>query len=104
MSLIRILVKLLEQYLLHLHGIKSSGFIGIFGVWIKASERHANGEKVSLDKNFSMISLDLLTFVIHEKSLPNSQMRRVANKWCWHWPQLFTLPSLAITQIKLILK
>ena len=37
------------------------------GVWIKASERHANGEKVSLDKHFSMNSLDLLTFVIRER-------------------------------------
>ena len=35
-----------------------------------------------LDKNFSMNSPDLLTFVIREKSLPNSQMCRVANKWC----------------------
>ena len=75
-------MKLRTQYLLHLHGIKSSAFIGIFGVCIKASERHANGEKVSLDKNFSMNSPDLLTFVIREKSLPNSQMCRVANKWC----------------------
>ena len=46
------------------------------------NKRHANGEKVSLDKNFSMNFPYLLTFVIREKSLPNSQMCRVANKWC----------------------
>ena len=35
--------------------------------------------------------------------LPNGQIW-AANKWCWHWPQLFTLPALAMTQLKLILE
>ena len=48
MSFIQILVKLhtqYMQYLLDLLGIKSSGFLGIFVVWIKASERHDIGKK-----------------------------------------------------------
>ena len=64
---------------------------------------------ISLDKNLSMSSPDLFTTGIREKSLPNGPNGRmwVANKslkWCWHWPQLFTLPALVRTQLKLILE
>ena len=68
---IDMIVKLRTQYLLHSHGIKSSGFLGLFVVWIKASERHVIGKNVhfgyQLDKNFSMRSPDLLTTGIRKR-------------------------------------
>ena len=42
-----ILVKLRTQYLLHSHGIKSSGFLGLF-----ASERHVIGKKFHFGYQF----------------------------------------------------
>ena len=102
-----ILVKLRTQYLLHSHGIKSSGLLGLFVVWMKASERHVIGKNFHFGYQFGQKFLYAFSWFINnwhsQKSLPNGQ-KRVVNTWCWHWPQLFTLPSLAVTQIKLILQ
>ena len=94
-------------YLLHSHGIKSSGFLGLFVVWMKASERHVIGKNFHFGYQFGQKFLYALSWFINkwhsQKSLPDGQ-KRVVNTWCWHWPQLFTLPSLPMTQIKLILQ
>ena len=68
-------------------------------------QKHWKG-MTSVERSISDINLDKKSlyelFWYINNWFPNGQMY-VANKWCWHWPQLFTLPALAMTQ-KLILE
>ena len=114
MIFIQILVKLhtqYMQYLLDLLGIKLSGFLGIFVVWIKASERHDIGKKksisdISLDNNLYMSSPDLFSNNCNSrKESPERSNVSSEQIMLTSIPTvLFKLPALAMTQLKLILE
>jgi len=62
---------------------------GIFFLWTKKSEKH------------DIKSLYKFSWFINNFNLTNSQML-LTNKWCWHWPRLFTIPPLAMTLLKIL--
>ena len=113
MGLIQILLKRhtqYMQYLLDLLGIKSSGFLGIFVVWIKALERHDIGKRsrfrISVLIKISIWALPIysVTTVIREKSPERSNVSSEQMVLTSIPTVLFKLPALAMAHLKLILE